>query len=173
MQQIFFGAFGIGIGYTILSLILGSFLSGLDGFDSGASYSVSPLRPVPIATFLTVFGGAGLILYNGIWSAMIVAIISAVIGIISAYILVRFVLLPLAKAQNTSTVTQTDLIGEMATVNEKIFENGFGKIAYNISGSMHTAPAKTEGGEELLTGTEVEITSIKDKIYYVKKIEKI
>jgi len=171
MQQIFFGAFGIGVGYTIISLILGSFLSGLDSFDSGTSYSVSPLRPVPIATFLTVFGAMGLILYNGIWANIVVLAIAIVVGIVSAYIIVRFVLLPIAKAQNTSSLAQKTLIGKIATVNERIFADGFGKIAYSVSGSINTAPAKTEGGEELLKGTQVEIVDIKDKVYYVKKIE--
>lgn len=170
IQQMFFASFAIGVGYTVISLILGSFLVGFDGFDSGTSTSVSPLRPVPIAAFLTVFGGVGILLYGGVWSAILVIVIAAAIGLASTYILVRFVLLPLAKAQNTSSISQKELLGETATVSEKIFESGFGKISYAVSGSITTSPAKSEGGGEILVGEKVEITNIENKIFYVKKI---
>lgn len=169
LEQIFFASFALGVGYTVISLLLGSFLSGFDGFDSGVSASISPLRPVPIASFLTVFGGVGIILYGRIWPSILVLAIATIIGLISAYILVRFVLLPLAKAQNTSSISRKELLGEIATVNEKIFAGGFGKISYTVSGSITTSPAKSEGGEELLVGEKVEITNIENNIFYVKK----
>lgn len=168
MQALFTIAFGVGMGYTIISLILGNLL---DMGDLDGSYS-SPLRPAPIAAFLIVFGGVGLIFYETLGLFMVL-IISASLGLIISYILIRFVLMPLHRAQNTSTIEKQSLIGLMATVNEKILLNGFGKIAYHVNGSNISSPAKSETGEEIMVGTKVEIVSIDRNTYYVRKVQNI
>jgi membrane protein implicated in regulation of membrane protease activity len=95
--------------------------TGADGF------SVSPLKPACIAAFITVFGGAGMLalpVFGSLFSLML----SSLLGLIVAFLIYRFVIVPLHKAQNTSAVEKQSLIGQNATVTEKIPQGQFGKI---------------------------------------------
>jgi membrane protein implicated in regulation of membrane protease activity len=165
-QSIFLICFGVGAAYTVLSFLMGNLL---DLGDCGEAEigTASFLRPAPIAAFLTVFGGVGLTLY---WRfGFIIALAGAiVVGILVAYALIKFILMPLHRAQNTSTVEKQSLIGQIATVNEKIFKDGFGKISYHVNGSTFSSPAKSEDGEEISKGTNVEIVYIEKNTYHVR-----
>lgn len=166
MQFIFTVCLGVGVGYTVISFMLGNLLS-LGDFGGDADVSVSPMRPAPIAAFLTVFGGTGLIFVES--SNYIVAVSTAsILGILTAFVIYRFILIPLHKAQNTSTVEKQSLIGHIATVTEKIFEGQYGKITYYVNGNTLSSPAKSEDGDEIAVGTSVEIMHIEKNTYYVK-----
>ena len=168
LHTIFFVCFGVGIGYALLSLVLGTLLD-LGDFGDIDTGAISPLRPAPLAAFLTVFGGVGLLLYDTV--VFFVALGGAAgAGIVVVYLLTKFILMPLYKAQSTSTVDQKSLIGKTVKVSEKIFENGFGKISYHINGSNISSPAKSEDGSEISVGTDVEIVNIEKNTYFVKTV---
>ena len=163
MQTLFTVAFGVGMGYTVISLILGNLLD-MGDLDNSA---FSPLRPAPISAFLVVFGGVGMVFYEPLGFTMVL-VISVLLGVVISYLITSFVLMPLHRAQNTSTVDRQSLIGHHAVVQVKIPENGFGKISSNVNGSNVSSPAKSEDGSEIPTGTTVEIVSIERNIYFVK-----
>ncbi|MCL1996748.1 MAG: hypothetical protein FWG63_11125 [Defluviitaleaceae bacterium] len=163
MQTLFTVAFGVGLGYTVISLVLGNLLD-MGDFDNSA---FSPLRPAPISAFLVVFGGVGMLFYESLGFTMVL-IISAFLGVVISYLVIRFVLMPLHRAQNTSTVDRQSLVGHHAVVQVKIPQNGFGKISLNVNGSNVSSPAKSEDSNEISTGTTVEIVSIERNIYFVK-----
>jgi membrane-bound ClpP family serine protease len=62
-----------------------------------------------------------------------------------------------------------DTIGIAAEVISKIPESGFGKIRYNISGSVVTSPAKSEDGSAISGGEKVEIIYIEKNTYFVRR----
>ena len=163
MQTLFTIAFGVGLGYTVISLVLGNLLD-MGDLDNSA---FSPLRPAPISAFLIVFGGVGLLFYETLGFSMVL-IISAALGLVISYGVIRFVLMPLQRAQSTSTVDRYELVGYSAVVREKIPQDGYGKISLNVNGSNFSSPAKSENGEEINTGTNVEIVSIENNTYFVK-----
>ena len=166
MQFIFTICLGVGAGYTIISFMLGNLLS-IGDFSGDVDTSLSPLRPAPIAAFLTVFGGTGLLFYGD--SALIVVLSTAfILGIVTSFVIYRFILIPLHKAQNTSTVEKQSLIGHTATVTEKILKDQYGKITYYVNGNTLSSPAKSEDGNEILVGTNVEIIHIENSTYYVR-----
>ncbi|MCL1934857.1 MAG: NfeD family protein [Defluviitaleaceae bacterium] len=167
MQALFNIAFGVGMGYTIISLLIGNFLSDCD-FSTGNSF-VPFLRPAPICAFLIVFGGSGIILYRDMGFAFTV-IISLLLALAISYCIIKFILMPLHKAQNTSTINKQELIGKTAVVTSKIFENSFGKISYNVNGNNFSSPAKSENEKEIQQGSNVEIVSIKNHTYFVKQL---
>ena len=169
MQTLFIVSLGVGAGYTILSLIMGNLL---DIGDPEGGNALSPLRPAPLAAFLTVFGGVGTLYYTR-FGLVITLILAAALGVLTSYLLIRFILMPLHKAQNTSTIEQQSLIGQKATVAEKIFENGYGKISYHINGSNFSSPAKSENGQEISAKTTVEIVYIEKNTYYVRPRESV
>ncbi|MCL2708966.1 MAG: hypothetical protein FWF03_07630 [Defluviitaleaceae bacterium] len=165
----FWICFGVGVGYTVVAFLLGEVLGAIDfdtDFDIGGG--ISPLKPSVIAAFITVFGGAGLILQSLLpFYAVLPA--AGVIGLAVAAAMFRFVIVPLTKAQNTSAVEIQSLVGQSAKVTEKIFQGGFGQIAYAVNGNSYNSPAKSEDGREIARGEDVEIMFIEENTYYVKK----
>lgn len=185
MLLLFKVCFGVGVGYAVISFLLGEVLDfagigGIDGVDADLDFdldtdidfstagggAVTPLKPACIGTFVSVFGGAGIILLPHL-SPLLALMVAASLGLVFAYIIYRFVVVPLHKAQNTSAVEKQSLIGSRAMVSEKIPQGQFGKITYYVNGNTYSAPAKSEDGNEIGRNTDVEITHIEKNTYYV------
>jgi len=161
----YFIFFGVGVGFIAISLLLG----GLADTNVGG---FAFFKPVLISVFLTVTGGMGLLLtprFYGTMGSVIVLAISFLGGFLLATLLNYFVIKPLHRAQNTSTFNKMDTIGQIAKVISPIPQGGYGKISFSISGSLVTSPAKSEGGDAISKGEDVEITQIEGNTYFVKK----
>jgi membrane-bound ClpP family serine protease len=140
--------------------------------DGGTSptFAVFPIKPITVVTFLTVFGGVGMIgTRNGV-NAVILSVLAALAGLFVAFILYRFIVIPLYKAQNTSAVSQDKLIGVKAMVISPILEEGFGTIAYVVNGRKCNAPAQHVGKKAVSQGEEVIIYEIKNNVFYVEPL---
>lgn len=133
-------------------------------------FTVSPLKPITLASFVTVFGGVGMIcLKNGL--AVNMAVIAAVVSALAvSSLLYRFIVVPLYMAQNTSAVSQTELLGSIAKTTLAISGGSFGRIKYEVNGNTYSAPAKSVNGEDINRGVNVVIIDIKKNIFYVKEI---
>jgi membrane protein implicated in regulation of membrane protease activity len=157
--------FGIGIGFELLSIFADTVLD----FD-GIGFSL--LQPKVIAIFLVVTGGVGLFLnsqFYGVFIPIIVLIISVLSGLVISGLVHRFVIIPLKKAENTSTFNTEDTIGTTAEVVSTIPKGGYGKIRYNVSGSFVTGPAKSEDDNEVRAGEKVFIMDVKDGTYFIRR----
>jgi membrane protein implicated in regulation of membrane protease activity len=155
--------FGVGVGFIVLTLVIGE-AAELDGAVFGF------LRPSLIAVFLVVMGGIGLILsprLDGL--PLIVTVISFSSGVFVSGLVNRFIIKPLYKAQNTSAFNIQDTIGVYATVISPIPQGGYGKIRYNISGSVVTSPAKCEDGGGVKAGEHVSIVYVERNTYFVRR----
>ncbi|MCL2202366.1 MAG: NfeD family protein [Defluviitaleaceae bacterium] len=157
--------FGVGVGFIVLTLVIGE-VAELDGAVFGF------LRPSLIAVFLVVMGGFGLLLTPRLEGLpFIVMVISFVCGVIIAGLLNRFIIAPLYKTQNTSAFNMQDTIGATASVISPIPQGGYGKIRYNISGSVVTSPAKSEDGTAIKAGEHVSILYVEKNTYFVRRKE--
>ena len=157
--------FGVGIGFLLLSLVADAMLD-FEGFGFAL------LQPKIIAIFMLVTGGVGLALnaQSGfLLMPTIILIISVVSGLLVAGLIYRFVIVPLKKAENTSTFKKEDTIGSTAEVVSPIPKGGYGKIRYNVSGSVVTGPAKSEDDNEVKTGEKVFIMDIDKGTYLVRR----
>lgn len=179
MIIVFQVCFFVGIGFTLISFILGHLteLIGLDGlhFDFhpvGIDF-ILPLSPALYVMFVTVFGGMGLILSNveHPLPILIITLISVATGVLVSTFVYKFIIKPLRKAQNTSAPDTEDLIGIEATVNETIKAGAFGEITYVINGNSFAAPAKATSQEEIPKGSKVSICWIENYVFYVAKID--
>ena len=164
LYTLFFICFGVGIGFVIISFLLGEFSGGVES-DSGLSF----LRPSVGATFLVVFGGVGLLVDGLVPFAGIAAAIAFFAGLFMSLAFNRFVLLPLKRLENTSAVDRQMLIGQEATVIEQIPQGKFGKISFTTArGNKHSAPAKSEDGNAIPRYAAVEIIYIEKNTYFVR-----
>jgi len=157
--------FGVGLGFVVLSLVIGNFFSG-----EGIGFSI--FQPKLIAAFMIVTGGLGLLLTPRLGTIGggegLVLFASVTGGLVVAALINRFVIIPLNRAQNTSTFDKQATIGVSAEVVSKIPQGGYGKIRYNISGSTVTSPAKSEDGNQIQSGEYVEIIYIEKNTYFVR-----
>jgi hypothetical protein len=191
MLKLFQVCFYTGVLYTVISFLLGNLLnfegSGLDidtdidldidldgGIDSHGDLpglSVSPLKPVTIAAFVTVFGGVGMILLKNNYSTLMAVIAAAALGLTVSFLLFRFIIVPLHNAQSTSAVSQKDLVGSLAYATLSMKDKGFGRIHYTVEGNTYSAPAISVDGRTIVKGVPVVIIDIKKNIFYVKEVK--
>lgn len=199
MLKLFQVCFYTGVLYTVISFILGHLLdfAGVGGdvdldidIDAGSGIeldggsdihglnhgdmsgtAVSPLKPVTIAAFITVFGGAGIIFIGNGFSAIIALAAAAALGLTVSYMLYRLIIVPLTRAQNTSAVSQAELVGSLAYATLDMKDKDFGKIHYSVEGNTYSAPAKSIDGKMIAKGVPVVIIDITKNTFYVKEVK--
>lgn len=126
------------------------------------------INPMVVVSFLTVFGGLGLMGTNYFdLFAPIVFAGSLTAGTVVSYSMYHFIVLPLYKSENTSHVSKENLLYEVAEVISPIMENGFGEIRYSMNSIRYTAPAKHNKGKAVAQGEKVVICRIEGNVFYV------
>lgn len=169
MLQMFEICFWTGVIFTTVSFVLGQFFDCID-FDTEFDFlglPVSPLKPVLMAAFVTVFGGVGMIsMERGVEGVVSIGI-ALFFAFLAGALFYRYIIVPLYKAENTGAISQEELIGHLAKISIGIKGKGFGKISYTVNGNIYTAPAKSIEEIDIAVGTEVVIIEIKNNIFYV------
>lgn len=149
------------------------------GESSGVSHSVISwfsliLNPIVAVSFLTVFGGMGILGESYFkWDSIITLICAAVSGIVVSALLYNFVAKPIYRSENTSDVSRAKLIGTAAEVTTDILVDGFGTIAYTVNSLRFNAPSKHIEGKAVKQGQKVVICKIEDNIFYISEISGI
>lgn len=178
---IYLSCLGAGLVFTILSAVLGHFFGGdhghLDGggghaeagIDSSDAPGVSVLSPTIICSFITAFGGFGIIFHQ--IPATRNPVISAPLAVLGGVIVASGVLAVLRqlfrRTQSSSESRVATLVGAVGTIITPIPAHGVGEIAYVQGGTRYTAPARTEDGAPLSNGTSARITRIAGGQFYV------
>ena len=173
METIYLICFGVGLLFTILSAFGAHLFGGHDvhadvgtgghadaGYDHGGMPGMSPISPTSIASFITAFGGLGLVFSNISFTSSV--FVSAPLAFIGALFIAAGVLWMFNQAfrrtQSSSESHVAKLVGQTATIITPIPENGVGEIAYVQAGTRYTAAARTEDGTALIAGQVVKIT---------------
>lgn len=167
MKFMYYLFFSAGVMYTIITFILGGIFDGLDIGGHGAFEGVfSALKPAIIISFITIFGGLGLITLNKMpwYLSIIISFVSALSISVSIN---KFIVVPLYKSENTSSGERAEFIGREAKVISTILENSYGTIAYSYKGNSYTSPAKSLEGERIEQGSNVIIVKIEGNTFYV------
>lgn len=189
--QIYLICFGVGLLFTLVSAVLGHAFGGHGdvGHDAGGHGGhgghaqghaeggggasdmpgFAPLSPTTIASFVTAFGGFGMIFSQfeatrAWWISGPLALASG-LGI-AAGVFWLFSLI-FRKTQASSEGRVEELAGLDATVITPIAANGVGEIAYVQLGSRYSAPARSEGGATFASGATVKITRVVGTQFYV------
>ncbi|MGI8603636.1 MAG: NfeD family protein [Verrucomicrobiales bacterium] len=189
---VYLGCLGFGLVFTLISAFMadvfgghdvgGHDVAGHDAHDLGtgghaeAGYDMpgfSVFSPTVIASFVTAFGGFGMIFskIKATSSPWISAPLAAVCAFFAAGAVVWLFRQVFSKTQSSSESRVASLVGMMANVISPIPENGVGEIAYVQSGSRYSAPAREETGMPLSAGQAVRITRIVGSQFYVSKMQ--
>jgi len=194
-MTLFIVCFGIGAGFTIISFLFGHLdFAHFGHFDaantdaSGAHFDhgsgdgggqtghfhlsgvFSVFRPVTLSLFLVVFGACGIMLTRMAVPFVYALIICAAAGAFCVLLLLKLVLDPLTRAQNTTALSNEELMWNAAKVSVRIPAEGFGEIAYTIRDSVGRGPARTRQGQALEAGESVIIEDIADGVFCVARV---
>ncbi|MCG8498868.1 MAG: YqiJ family protein [Firmicutes bacterium] len=180
MEHIFLIAFIVGILYSLVSFLLGQIIDFAVG-DIDVDFEwenmgffdmpVSPLKPIVIAAFMTIFGGVGVLAYDyRKLSFLLSFLIAFLIAFAGAFVIYRFIVIPLYRAQNTSSHDIHKLQGTEAVVTSSIYGAQFGKIRYVINDCTYSAPAKSVYQKDIKQGEKVLIVEVENNVFYVENL---
>ncbi len=170
----YFLCFVIGLGYALLVGLAGHWFGdhSVDGhMDVGTDLPMSPLSPTVIATFLTGFGGGGLLSHSyfqlSAGKGVLVALLTGVLLSCGTYM----VLLVLFKnTQAGSEYSLQEMVGRVVEIITPIPENGTGEVALIAKGTRVVGPARSVDGKAIARTTPVEIIQVVGSIYYVRAV---
>jgi len=174
----------VGVVFVLFTAIAGHVFGGHDAHvigsgghaEAGADMSDAPgisiFSPTVIASFVTSFGGLGIIFSQieatkSPWISAPLAVLGA--GCIAGTFLILLRNL-MARTASSSEPQVANLVGTSATIITPIPENGVGEIAYVYAGTRYTAPAREEHGVAVGNGAPVVITRVAGSQYYVRKV---
>lgn len=176
---------GVGLLFTVISALAANVFGGQDaggdvgggldghaeaGFGTSDMPGFSALSPTTIASFVTAFGGIGLILVRieatrNPWINVPLAVIGA-LGVAGAVLVLFRAIFHATQSSSESRVSM--VVGLSATIITPIPADGVGEIAYVQGGSRYNAPAREEDGIPVPAGRTVKITRIVGTQFYVR-----
>jgi membrane protein implicated in regulation of membrane protease activity len=171
--------FGVGLLFTLISALASHLFGGGHDADVHADVGAgadghdmpgfSPLSPTIIASFVTAFGGLGMV-FSKI-EATRSPWISAPLSLLGGFIIAAGVLMlfrSIFRATQSSSESQvSSLTGQTASVITPIPAGAVGEIAYVQGGTRYTAPAREENGAAIANGRTVKITRVVGSQFYV------
>ncbi len=200
LNCVYFVLFVLGVGYAVISALLGGLadfhLPGVDidipGVDlhpggpdlhlevpfthdlqahiSHSEVGLSPLSPITIATFVTSFGGMGLILSNLTkLPPFASATIAAVFGLADAAVMFVVYGRFLSGMQSSSEVRSGEVVGKLAEVVTPIAAEHLGEVSFVARGARVHGPARSEDGQAIARGTRVEIVEEAGNVLVVRQ----
>ena len=172
----------VGLTFTIISVLAGHFFGGHDthvagsgghaeaGADVSDQPGISIFSPTIMASFVTAFGGFGLIFtqFPKTSAAAVSAPLSLLGGLAIAGLLLVFLRAVFTHTQGSSESRVAALAGTTANVITPIPDNGVGEIAYVVGGTRYTAPARAENGKAVANGATVKIIRVVGNQFYVQ-----
>ncbi len=147
---------------------------GDSGGHSVFSWLAILINPLVAVSFLTVFGGLGIMGTKiTVWASAIVFLGSLAAGIAIAALLYNFIAKPIYRSENSSDVSREKLVGTPAEVTTDILEKGYGTIKYTVNSIRYTGPAKHVEERAVKQGQRVVICRIENNTFYVSELSEI
>lgn len=175
----------VGLLFTIISAFAGHVFHSSDGghgigtgghaeagFDSSGIPGISFFSPMVLASFVTAFGGLGIV-FSGIKATSSVWISAplSIAGAFSTALLVLWIFNSVfSKSQSSSEGHIGSVVGQTASLLSPIPENGMGEIAYVQATTRYTAPARSEKGAAIAVGETVRITRVVGTQFFVERV---
>jgi membrane-bound ClpP family serine protease len=166
--------FAIGLGYAILTGLSGHLFGGDVShdvhMDVGTDLPLSPLSPTVISTFLTGFGGGGLVAHSYLGLSVGKGVLTAILtGILLSGGTYTILLVMFRNTQAGAEYSIDDMVGRVVEVITPIPENGTGEIAFVVKGTRANGPARSLDGKAISRGAYIVIEKVVGNIYYVKE----
>jgi membrane-bound ClpP family serine protease len=169
---IYFASFAIGLVYAIILGLAGHLFGDHGGdvhMDVGTDLPISPLSPTVISTFLTGFGGGGLLANSYFQLSVGKGVLAALLTgfLLSAGTWGALAVL-FKNTQAGSEYSVDDMVGRVVQIITPIPEHGTGEVALIAKGTRIVGPAKSIDDKAIPRNTPVEVVRVVANIYYVR-----
>ena len=199
LNCVYFVLFALGVGYALIVAVMGGLahvdvpgvdidIPGVDlhpgepdvhldlpfGHDIAhdvdhPDVGLSPLSPITIATFITAFGGVGLIVNNlTSLSPVLGLLISTASGLALSGAMSLLYTRVLMEAQGSSEVQIGELVGQTGEVIAPIPENRVGEVVLVARGTRVRRTARSADGQAIPRGTMVDIVEEAGNVVIVR-----
>lgn len=169
---VYFLSFAIGLAYAVIVGLAGHLFGGHVGdvhMDVGTDLPLSPLSPTVIATFLTGFGGGGLLANSYFQLSLMKGVVAALLtGILLSGGTYGALILLFKNTQAGSEYSVEDMVGRVVQIITPIPENGTGEVAIVAKGTRVNGPARSVDGKAIARNTPVEIVRVVGNVYHVR-----
>lgn len=170
MEAMFWSCLLGGAVFALLSVIVGDIIgSWLDGiFDILA---IDFLKPIILASAVTTFGGAGVLLvrYTHLGSTVVI-LLSILIALLTSIIIYFAYVKPMENSENSTGFSAAELPGKLGEVTVPIPASGFGEIMVNIVAGNTLHIASSWDNMEIPVGTLVVVIDSKDGVVQVSRL---
>ena len=194
IEVIYLVCFFVGVGFSVISLLLAGVFSGaegvgdmdaggmdvdvdvdVDGGDApdgtgGTEVSFPLWSPSTIALFVGSFGGVGYILKQSDLPLMVQIPAAAASGVVLALMLAYILYRVFQLTGGSSAEGLSEVIGIEAQVSTAIPSDGVGEISYSVGMNRRTAPARSVDGKEISARSLVKIAKVVGNIFYVQRV---
>lgn len=173
---IYASLFGVGVVYALLTTVLGALadhdIGGIDADAGGGIDQPHPISGTVVATFISGFGGGGVIAhYLFAWSlvpGLFAAVATGAVMAGAAFLVLEFVF---SRTQAGSEFKSSDASGRGAEVITAIPDGRMGEIAYLVKGQREQAAARAVDGRAIAKGTPVVIETMMGPVARVRPQE--
>lgn len=170
MLQVYWACLLGGLLFAVVTLIFGDLLDGVfDGVFEGISLEhLDFLNPMVIVGGITAFGGAGIMLSE--YSSMAVSrviILSVMIAIVLSMVVYFAYVKPMKNAENSTTFSVQELVGNVAEVTIPVPKNGYGEVLLKIGAGNTNQIAASMDKEDIVAGTRVIVGEVINDVLYV------
>lgn len=171
MEALFWGCLVGGVLFAIVTVLLGDVLSGaLDGMLD--FLSVDFLKPVVLATGITVFGGTGIMLIRYTDLSSLPQVILSLLAAILISIAVFFgYVRPMENSENSTGFSMRELAGRIGEVTVPVPAQGYGEVMVKIGAgnTLHTASSFDK--KPVAAGIRVVVVDVAEGILRVSELE--
>ncbi len=175
---VYVGLLGIGVVYALMAGILGWIADLGDGdiqvdasghLDAGHPH---PISGTTVATFLTGFGGGGVVAHYVLaWSLLPGLGVAVASGLAVAAAAFGVLELIFRQTQAGSEFATAEVVGREGEVITSIPAGGTGEIAYLVKGQREQSAARAADGTAIPKGSLVAIENVMGSIAYVRRKE--
>ncbi len=139
-----------------------------------ADIRLSPLSPITIATFITTFGGIGVLCLQFFRLDPRLSLLLATAGgvLISGIMFLLYSQI-FVRAQASSEIRPSEIIGLQAEVTVPISETSLGQVTYVTKSGRMSSMARSVDGTAIPRGQFVQIVRVVGQVALVKPAEKL
>lgn len=149
-------ALGLGVGFLLLSLVLGDALDFLDflDFDIGNGFAATPV----LFTAIAGFGGGGLLALDAFGTSAGVSVLAGLGSSVVLGGLAALLFIALAKQESKETFTTAQLVGARGTCTLAITPGKIGRISVHHAGMTRSYGARST--EPIPVGEDVVVLEV-------------
>lgn len=171
MLELYWGCFAGGILFTLVTVVLGDFVS--QAFGGALDFlSADWLNPTVLAGGITAFGGAGVVLTDCtglIWPVVAVLALMSAAG--AGALLYHLAVKPMKRSENSTAYSMQSLHGRLGEVITPIPSDGYGEVLLKVGAGNANHIAASFERIDIQAGARVVVVEVKDDAVYVSRFE--